>query len=177
MGRSRYKIHDKAAPHFVTCTTVGWLPVFTRPDAVEIIFQSLRYLQQGEQLMVYAYVVMENHLHLVVAGPDLPKLLARFKSYTARQIIDTLSAHRECGLLNQLAAAKAVYKTDRPYQLWQEGSHPQLIQNDEMMRQKLEYIHHNPVRRGYVEVPEHWMYSSARDYAGGAGPLSVVKVW
>jgi hypothetical protein len=57
------------------------------------------------------------------------------------------------------------------------GSHPQLIQNEEMMRQKLEYIHYNPVKRGFVDEPTHWRYSSARNYAGQQGLLDVKTDW
>ena len=61
----------------------------------------------------------------------------------------------------------------REYQLWQEGFHPQIIQTEEMLLQKLEYIHNNPVRRGYVDDPAHWRYSSYRNYIGGEGLLTV----
>ncbi|MAK90224.1 MAG: transposase, partial [Oleibacter sp.] len=49
--------------------------------------------------------------------------------------------------------------------------------SSEMMRQKIEYIHQNPVKRGYVDQDEHWRYSSARDYAGSEGLLPVDKSW
>jgi len=69
------------------------------------------------------------------------------------------------------------HKNDREYQCWEEGSHPQLIQNEAMLRQKLDYIHFNPVKRGYVDKPEHWRYSSARDYAGLEGLMPVYQDW
>jgi len=83
MGRSRYKIVDPELPHFVTCTVLHWIPVFTRPATVDIIFDSLRYLTE-EGLKIYAYVILENHLHLVVQSHQLDTDMARFKSYTAR---------------------------------------------------------------------------------------------
>lgn len=58
-----------------------------------------------------------------------------------------------------------------------EGSHPQQILDDEEMRQKLEYIHHNPVKRGYVDDPLCWRYSSARNYAGRDGVIEVDSAW
>ncbi|NQT53388.1 hypothetical protein HQ576_15120 [bacterium] len=61
--------------------------------------------------------------------------------------------------------------------MWREGSHPQLIQGEPMMRQKVDYIHQNPVRRGYVDDPLHWRYSSARDYAGEVGLIPVCTDW
>jgi hypothetical protein len=80
-------------------------------------------------------------------------------------------------LLQQLKWYKAQHKIDQVYQLWQEGSHPQQILNDDMMRQKLEYIHNNPVERGYVDDPTHWRYSSARNYAGLPGLIEVTTEW
>ena len=52
-----------------------------------------------------------------------------------------------------------------------------MIQNDEMMRQKLDYIHLNPVKRGFVDDPAHWRYSSARNYAGQEGVIPVTTEW
>ncbi len=70
MGRSRYKIVDPKQPHFITCTVLHWIPVFTRPATVDIVLDSLRFLM-GEGLKVYAYVILENHLHLLVQSEQL----------------------------------------------------------------------------------------------------------
>ncbi len=75
--------------------------------------------------------------------------------------------------MDLLAFHKARHKIDRVHQVWQEGSHPEQIQGEAMMRQKLEYIHNNPVARGYVDDPAHWRYSSARNYAGQAGLIEI----
>jgi len=131
MARSRYRITDPEAPHFLTTTVNQWIPLFTRPATVDIIFQSWRYLQQQK---------------------------ADF-------------------LLSQFARYKKPHKTQSEYQLWQEGSHPQLMATESVLRQKLEYIHQNPVKRGYVDMPEHWRYSSARCYAGMDGLIDVVTEW
>jgi putative transposase len=128
-------------------------------------------------LEIFGYVVLENHLHFIAQGSALNNSITRFKSFTARQTIDLLTKRNEQGLLQQLRDAKLAHKTDREYQLWQEGSHPQQIQNDEMMIQKLEYIHNNPLRRGYVDRPEHWRYSSARNYLSLPGLVEVVTNW
>ena len=69
--------------------------------------------------------------------------------------------------------AKYAHKRDREYQFWQEGSHAEMVFSEAVMREKLDYIHQNPVKRGYVDVPEHWRYSSARDYAGQTGLMEV----
>ena len=177
MTRSRYRIYEDQSPHFLTCTVVNWLPLFSSPPVVDILYSSWRFLQAQQRLTLYAYVIMENHLHWVASSPDLSKEVGDFKSFTARQIIDYLKEKNAENMLQQLAQSKAAHKQDRDYQVWQEGSHPELIQDEAMLQQKIGYIHHNPVRRGYVDDPVHWRYSSARNYAGLPGLLEVMQTW
>jgi REP element-mobilizing transposase RayT len=176
MGRSRYKFTDTRNPHLITCTVLHWIPVFTRPDTVDILLDSLRFLI-NEGLKVYAYVILENHLHLVAQSDQLDRDVARFKSYTARKVIRYLTDNKVRKILDQLAFYKKLHKGDRQYQFWQEGVHPEWIKDEEMLRQKVEYIHLNPVKRGYVDKPDHWRYSSARDYIGEEGLIEVYKNW
>ena len=79
-------------------------------------------------------------------------------------ILKLLKTQRKEWLLNQLAFYKKKYKSESAYQVWQEGFHPELIQSDDMLVQKIEYIHYNLVKRGYVDEAEHWRYSSARNF-------------
>jgi len=176
MGRSRYKFIHPELPHFVTLTVLHWIPVFTRPATVEILLNSLNFFIKNG-LKVYAYVILENHLHLVLQSNHLDQDIARFKSYTAKQLIQYLGDNHVKQILDQLAFYKKAHKGDRAYQFWQEGVHPEWIQNDKMMLQKVDYIHQNPVKRGYVDKAEHWRYSSARDYVGQTGLLEVCKAW
>jgi REP element-mobilizing transposase RayT len=177
MTRSRYRIWEQQQPHFLTSTVVAWLPVFTQPDTVQIVLDSWRFLQQQQRLNLFGYVILENHLHCIASAPDLSKEIKAFKSFTARRILDLLECRRVQVFLDQLAYHKARHKVESRYQLWQEGSHPELIQGEEMLRQKLEYIHNNPVKRGYVDDPTHWRYSSARNYAGLPGLVEVLTDW
>ena len=177
MGRSRYRIGDPRAPHFLTCTVLNWMPLFTRPQTVNIILDALRHRQAQNNWQVYGYVILENHMHLIVQTENLAEELPRFKSYTARTLIDYLQESHAEHLLQQLAFFRKQHKADRDYQLWEEGSHPQMIEDETVLRQKLEYIHQNPVKRGYVDDPIHWRYSSARNYAGLAGLLPVYMDW
>lgn len=173
MGRSRYRVLN-SQPHFVTCSVVEWMPLFSQPELVEIVFSSLQFLQEQERLTLYSYVIMENHLHLIASAENLSKELGHFKSFTARSIINWLKDKPSKSYwLERLARAKLAHKTGQQFQVWQEGSHPQMICSEEMFGQKVEYIHHNPVKRGYVDDPAHWRYSSYRDYMGEAGRLRV----
>ena len=176
MGRSHYHFADTTLPHFVTLTVLHWIPVFTRPATVDILLNSLRHLQT-ETLKIYAWVVLENHLHLVVQSENIQNDMMRFKSYTTQQLIQHLEEHQVKTILDQLRFYRKSHKADRRYQFWQEGVHPEWIQNMEMLQQKVEYIHNNPVKRGYVDLAEHWRYSSARSYRGETGLLEVYKDW
>jgi REP element-mobilizing transposase RayT len=175
--RTRYHVVDGGQPHFLTCTVVGWLPVFTRPETVQIILDSWQFLRQSGRLQLYGFVILENHLHWIASAKDLSKEVGDFKSYTARRVIDLLEERGAATLLRNLRFFKARHKLGQTHQLWQEGSHPQLIQDEDMMRQKLEYMHNNPVKRGFVDEAIHWRYSSARNYAGLGGVVEVTTVW
>jgi len=177
MSKSRYRVIEPTAPHFLTCTLVGWMPLFARPEVVQVILDSWRFLQGQSRLTLHGFVIMENHLHLIASSEHLAKEVAAFKSYTARQIIDGLEARNDVPILAWLKEHRELYRTDREHQFWEIGSHPQAIMTPDMMRQKLDYIHNNPVRRGYVDAPEHWRYSSARNYAGQPGLLNVNVDW
>lgn len=177
MPRSRYRVVHPQCPHFITATVNHWLPLFTRPEPVGIVLDSWRYLQRDAGFVLYGYVILENHLHLVAASSDLSRDMQRFKAYTAKEIIAVLQKRGDAELLALLAQFKRAHKTESTYQVWEEGNHPQLIESDAVMRQKLDYIHRNPVKRGYVDQPEHWRYSSARDYAGLPGLIEVTRAW
>jgi len=177
MGRSRYKIFEDRQPYFLTCSVVHWLPLLAEPRVAILVLESLRFLQDEKRLELYAYVIMDNHLHIIASANDLQKEIANFKSFTARSIIEALKAMTKTDWLDELRHFKAKHKKDREYQFWQEGAHPEQIRGLEMMKQKVEYIHLNPVRRGLVQNPEDWIYSSAGNYLGKSGLLAVKTDW
>jgi putative transposase len=124
-------------------------------------------------MTLHAYVLMENHLHLIVSAEDLPKEMGDFKSFTARSCVDWLQAHDKRWALGQPSFHKAPHKVGERFQFWLEGYHPQVIHSEEMLRNKLEYIHNNPAKRGYVDDPAHWRYSSCRNYTGMEAVLPI----
>jgi putative transposase len=177
MSRSRYKFYNVAQPYFLTMTVVSWYPLFSNTRIAQIILDSLKFLQRERQFIVYAYVLLENHMHLVASAPDIAKSVKEFKSFTAREIVDYLESRKAVDILSHLRFAKLSFKKKSDYQVWQEGSHPEEILSESMMIQKIEYIHMNPVKRGYVDDPAHWRYSSARNYNGMEGLLEVATDW
>ena len=177
IGRTRYTITDDNAPHFLTFTVLNWLPVFTRPGTVQIILNALAWRQRNKGVKVYGYVILENHMHCILQTPALRRHIHDFKAFTAKEILRYLEENNAEKLLGLLAFFKKAHKIDATYQFWEEGSHPQLLQNEEMLRQKLEYIHLNPVKRGYVEDAVHWRYSSAGNYQGREGLIPICTDW
>ena len=155
MGRSRYKIYEPTHPHFVTCTILNWIPIFTRQETTQIIFDSLNYLKKSDNLNLYAYVILENHLHMIINSDDLSQTMQKFKRHTSKEILGLLQKQKVETILKQ----------------------PKLIQSEKMFIDRVNYIHYNPVKRGYVDEAKHWRYSSARDYEGKRGLIDIERVW
>ncbi len=173
MGRSRYTFIYNDCPHFLTCTVLNWIAVFGNTDAVQIVLNSLKFMIENQRLMLHGWVILENHLHLIASACNLSKEIHDFKSFTAISIINFLHENQFSSLWEQFRILNKGHKSHQEDQLREEGSHPELILNMGMLNQKLDYIHYNPVRRGYVEDPLNWRYSSYVDYNNGHGLLPI----
>ena len=174
--RSKYRIADNAV-YFITSTVVEWMPVFTSKPYFDILVSSIQYCQEHKNLSVYAYVILDNHFHMLCETDQPAKVLQSLKRHTAKKVLELLENDRKKWLLNALIYYKKAHKRQSSHQLWQEGFHPQQISTEEMFRQKAEYIHYNPVKRGYVSHPECWVYSSARDfYTNESGYIKLAQI-
>ena len=173
MGRSRYKVVQDQHTYFVTCAVLNWLPLFSHPELAQLVQVSLQHLYQEQRLALHAYVLLENHLHIVGSSTAFSAEMRSFKSFTARGIIDLLVERRAEYDLHPFRFLKKPHKENQTHQVWQEGFHPQAIVNDSMLKQKIEYVHLNPVRRGYVDYLEQWRYPSARQYFGHPGLIDI----
>lgn len=162
--RSRYKIIEEQGIYFLTSTIIKWIPIFTKNKYCDILIDSFKYCQQNKNLSIICYVIMENHFHLIASGEKISDTLSSIKKFTAKRIIEELKIENEEWKLHLFEFYKAGYKNKSEHQIWQEGIYPKQIIGDKMLAQKIEYIHYNPVRRGLVENPEYWRYSSAGDY-------------
>lgn len=179
---SKYKILDPFELNYLTLTTVGWIDIFTRQAYRDIIIDSLNYCIENKGLSVHGYVIMPSHLHLILstqAPYELSDVMRDFKAYTGRTMIKYLQDEkkpesRRSWLLYLLSYFAFGRKKKQDYQIWQHDNHPIQLYSDEVIFQKLEYLHLNPVRAGFVELPSHWLYSSAGFYESGKGPLPVV---
>ncbi|MEW6469699.1 MAG: transposase [Bacteroidota bacterium] len=171
-----YKIDDQSALHFVTFQVVQWADLFTRKIYRDIVIDSLKYCQANKGLEIYAYVIMSNHIHLMVRSDkeDLSGTIRDLKRHTSKQIIlaleDNSESRREWLRMIFRYAAKG-HSRNKEYQVWTHENHAEHIFSQKFIEQKITYIHYNPVRAGIVERPEDYLYSSARNYAGLEGLL------
>lgn len=181
MSGDRYYISDQHATYFITCTVIYWIDLFTRQSYRDIIVNSLNFCIREKHLVVYAWVIMSNHIHLVVRVEppgEMSALLRDFKKFTSKQFIQNLKnipESRKEWLLDKFSfEAKRSGRADK-YKIWKDSNHSVNLTHLDVM-QKINYVHNNPVSAGFVEHPEHYLYSSSRDYAGGKGLVDVVVV-
>jgi putative transposase len=176
-------ITDKQGVYFLTSTVVDWVDIFTRPVYRHLIIDSLKYCINEKGLELYAWVIMSNHLHMVVAsspGFDLSGTIRDFKKHTSKQITAAIFNENESRKEWMLKRFEIAGKDDlkiKNYKFWQDGNEAKPIYGFEFLKQKIEYIHYNPVKAEIVDFPEQYKFSSAKDYAGGKGLLEIQFAW
>jgi REP element-mobilizing transposase RayT len=169
--------------YFVTDTVVDWVDIFSRPVYKHLVIESLQYCQKEKGLLIYAWVLMTNHLHMIVGTNGIYKvsdIMRDFKKFTSKEIIRTLQTEntesRKEWMLNRFEYAGKNDNRIKNYRFWQEGNDAQAIYFNDYFNQKLNYIHENPVKAEIVNRAEDYRFSSAIDYAGGKGMLEVIVV-
>ncbi len=178
----KYKIKDQNIPHFVTFSVVQWIDLFTRPVNREIIIDSLKFCQKNKGLIVYAWCIMTNHVHLIIGTNDKPieAIIRDIKSYTSRKLKEAITENSEESrrkwIVWMMEREGKRNNNNYNWQLWQQHNQPIELSDHDFIQQRLDYIHHNPVKAGFVQNSEDWLYSSATDYAGGKGFLDVVLI-
>ncbi|MEW7277139.1 transposase [Aquimarina sp. 2201CG1-2-11] len=181
METTGYKIRDQSKPHFVTLTVVGWIDVFTRKSYKDILINSLDYCIKNKGMVVYGYVIMSNHIHLIIQSTenDLSGLIRDFKKFTAKEIIHHIQSNPESRrewILPLLKKATTTHSRNKEYQFWKYGNHPEEIYSQKFLWSKLDYIHLNPVKSGIVNKASHYIYSSASSYVNNSGLIEVTLV-
>jgi REP element-mobilizing transposase RayT len=162
----RYRIHPEAAVYFVTYSVVEWLPVFVSDSACRIITDSLDFCHQHKGLRTNAYVIMPTHLHAILFDKDfdsqrLRGSLADFRKFTGRTLSDFCTQKLLVCFSEVLREASTV---DRSRRFWQPSRHPEAIMTEAFWKQKLDYLHANPCRKGLVRVADYGRFSSATYY-------------
>ncbi len=181
---SKYKVYDSEIPVFVTSTVIGWIDVFTREQYKEIVCKSLLYCINNKGLQLHAWVIMSNHIHLIIsakAGFRIGDIIRDFKKYTSKEIIAAINNNqhesRRNWILNMMEFSGANNNSNEHYQFWQQEYHPITLDTEEKLKDRFHYLHNNPVNAGIVLAPEHYKYSSATDYfEEKAGILPLIKL-
>lgn len=174
-----YTVQHPNKPYFLTWTTVEWIDIFTRQRYRDIILDSLKYCQNHKGLILYAYVIMSNHVHLIAAAKDgfnLSGIIRDCKKFTSKEIVESMQNKPESRarwLESIVRAHASVNHRNKEYQLWQQRNHAIDVTDLRRFYQKLAYIHMNPVKAGIVAEPEHYLYSSARNYGFQSALLEV----
>ncbi len=174
--RTRYRVIEEEGLYFITSTTVEWLPVFTSKPYFEILMESFSFCRKHKTMKLYAFFIIDNHFHCILSGPNLQASIADLKRFTAKGILEQLRVDGKEWLLNQFAFFKKQHKNRSAHQVWQEGYHPEWVTSEEMLREKVDYIHYNPVKRGMVTMPEHWLYSSAKSFLSDSSGIEIDKL-
>nr|WP_255369939.1 transposase [Mucilaginibacter sp. OK283] len=154
----------------------------TRRAYKDIIVESLKYCIKHKGLQLHGWVIMSNHVHLIISTNDKPMqdILRDVKRHTSKAItkaiIENVQESRREWMLWFFEREGKSNPNNENYQFWQQGNHPIEIYTNKVLDQKLDYIHNNPVTAGWVDEPHHFLYSSARDYAGGKGLIDIILV-
>ena len=177
---TKYKATTTGDAYFVTITTVGWIDVFTRLNQKESIIKSLQFCQKNKGLEIYAYCIMTSHIHLLCKttnGFIMSDVMRDFKRFTSKRIIEIIldeAESRKEWMLEYFRKACEHLKKEPQYKVWQNGYHAEHIYSNKFIRQKLDYIHNNPVKEKIVTLPEDYYFSSARNYASLDNELEVI---
>lgn len=175
-----YIIREQEKAHFITATVVDWIDVFTRKNYRDCSIDCLDFCIKNKGMTVYGYVIMSNHIHLIIHSKDgkLSDLIRDFKKFTAKTILEKIQAETESRrnwMLERFKIATESHSRNKNYQFWQYGNHAEEIYSEKFMWSKLDYIHLNPVRAGLIVKASDYIYSSASNYANGEGILTIEK--
>jgi putative transposase len=165
----RYKIYPETTSYyFCTCTVIEWQCIFKSEKYAQIIIESLNYCRKEKGLYLFGLVIMLNHIHYMVSCREdcnLSGIIRDFKRYTSTEIIKQLENDNERLLIHIFRKAGKNQRTK--IKIWQDEYHPIAILSDKWFAEKMNYMHNNPVRKGFVKKPEEWKYSSARNWILG----------
>jgi REP element-mobilizing transposase RayT len=172
----KYRIHSDVGVYFVTFTVVEWLPVFVDEASCKIIVDSLNFCHEKKFLRINAYVIMPTHLHAILFDAEfdsvrLKHTLDDFRKFTGRQLLDFSVRFRPASLMEVFLNHAG---GDRQRRFWQPTRHPEGIRTDRFWKQKLDYIHDNPRRKGLVKSALDWRFSSASFWFDGENQNDVI---
>jgi len=175
-----YQINNQQGLFFVTFSVINWVDILTRKIYKDIITENLNHCSRTKGLKIHAWVIMSNHLHLILSHENnLSGTIRDFKGYTSKMIIRAIKEQPESRrewMLFQFSLHGKMNRRNEDYQFWTHDNHPIELCSNEMIDQRLNYVHENPVRAGFSVESIYYPYSSAMDYANQKGLVDVVTI-
>ena len=164
------RLHSSGQTHFITFSCWHNRRFFTDPSARHTFEAGLERIRRRFQLCVYGYVVMPDHIHLLLSEPHrgtLAEAIKSLKQGVARRLINGCPTQASFACVGE----KAIHFWQKRYYDFNLRTHSQFVE-------KLRYIHRNPVKRELCARPEDWQWSSFRHYATGReGPVEIESEW
>ena len=162
-------------PQFFTATILEWKKLLQPDKYKTIVTESLSYLVKENRVTINAFVIMDNHLHLIwqaINGHTPQQIQHSFLKYTAQKIKFDLEKHHPDVLKHFKVDA-----ADRTYQIWERNALSIDLYTEEVFFQKLDYLHYNPVEAGLCLNIEDYHFSSAKFYAKGIDDFGFLTHW
>jgi REP element-mobilizing transposase RayT len=150
--------------YFITTKIKNYIKVFETKLYFDIIIDNVNFYREKFGFKLWGYVIMPEHIHLMIHlgdKNDLSKIMEQFKRYTSKQMLKQLKKDKKSHLIKPFTIANV--KKEK-HMVWEEGFRGLGIRSERVFNIKMNYIHNNPVKRGLVEKPEDYTYSSYRNY-------------
>lgn len=170
---------------FWTSSVVGCVPIFKSPTAAKLLLGLWEKYRVLYGVKILGYVIMPDHFHVVIwsdMGEDTQRFLKRTLSLASVELgklVERAAAKGEPQSIFWLKVFQSHAGTGSRLAIWKERGRAFPAISGDVLRQKLNYIHENPVRKCLVEQPDDWVFSSASWYTSGSGPmtLDIVNGW
>ncbi|MDT3404162.1 REP-associated tyrosine transposase [Mucilaginibacter terrae] len=179
---NKYKFGNNEKLYFISFSVVYWIDLFIRNDFKQILINSWNYCKKNKGLEIYGWCIMTSHVHMIIgSGQDnLSDIVRDMKRHTSQQLKEAIMHHpqesRKQWMLWMKQRAGKRNGNNANFQLWQQDNHPIELNTHQILHQKLDYIHNNPIEAGFVEKPEDYLYSSARNYYGLSSMMDVILI-
>jgi len=164
MTKLRHYDHAGTA-RFITFSCYSRYPVLADPTAAAVLTKHLTVMREGHQIRILGYVLMPEHVHLVLHPSDeiqLGRVIGKLKARAAQEILHLLQTGAD-GIPQVLTISG---RGARQHAVWERRCYDHNCRTADAVREKINYCHNNPVQRGLVSDPSEWIWSSHRWYLG-----------
>lgn len=179
-----YKFYNPEGLYFISFAVVGWLDVFIRNEYKDLFIESLTYCQKEKGLEIHAWCIMSSHVHLVfrsIKGQKPELLIGDLKRFTSKSIVKAIQENpresRKEFLLEYFKNEGEKSSNVTNYQFWRHDNKPIELWSNKVIKQKIDYVHNNPIEAGLVYKAEDYVYSSATDYTDLKGLVDNIVIF